>query len=179
VRAAIEMQRKVEAEAAQVVGDLGVHVAMRIGINCGECIVGNMGGDNRFDYTAVGDAVNTAARLEGVNKVYGTNIIVSEAIAYSVHGRIPFREVDTVRVKGRSVGINLYTPCEDHALIDLSDEALKAYRRGDFEEAEALWRNLLARYPGDALAMTFLERLEGFTGGRPEGWDGVHTLDSK
>src|SRR5688572_13874025 len=179
VRAAVEMQQKVETLADYVAGDLGVRVSMRIGINCGECIVGNMGGDNRFDYTAVGDAVNLAARLEGVNKVYGTRIIVSEAIVAAVGSRIKFREIDTVMVMGKTVGISIFTPCEDEALIELSAEALAAYRAGEFEEAEALWHNLLARYADDPVATVFLERIANFPAGPPAGWDGVTTLDSK
>lgn len=179
VLAAVEMQQKVEALADYVAGDLGVRVSMRIGVNCGECIVGNMGGDNRFDYTAVGDAVNLAARLEGVNKVYGTRIVVSEAVVMAVGSRIKFREIDTVMVMGKTVGISIYTPCADEALIELSDEALAAYRAGEFEEAEALWHNLLARYPEDPVATVFLERIADFPGGRPAQWDGVTTLDSK
>ena len=180
VEAAIEMQQRVAAMSADIERDTGAVVKMRVGVNCGVCIVGNMGGNNRFDYTAVGDAVNLASRLEGVNKVYGTDILVSGAIVEAVNGRIRFREVDTVRVKGKHVGIDVFTPCDDEALIAMSAEALAVHRAGKLEESEALWKRVRERWPDDPVAKVFLERVALFRDeGLPEGWDGITTLNTK
>jgi adenylate cyclase len=180
VHAAIEMQKRMGEMSAQIEKETGARLAMRIGVNRGECIVGNMGGNKRFDYTAVGDSVNLASRIEGVNKVYGTEILVSGAVVEAISNGVHFREVDTVRVKGKHIGITVFTPCEDRDLIELSAEALAAYRAGKFDAAEALWKKILAGRPNDEVAKVFLERLAEFrTQGVPGGWDGIATLDSK
>jgi adenylate cyclase len=180
VKAAIGMQRRMDDLTLAIEKDTGAVLKMRVGVNCGDCIVGNMGGNSRFDYTAVGDAVNLASRLEGVNKVYGTPILLSDSVRKDVKSGIRFREVDVVRVKGKNVGITVFTPCEDAALVALSDEALAAYRAGNFDAAEATWKKLLEAHPGDPVAKTFLERLAAFRDeGLPDGWDSIWTLDSK
>ena len=180
VHAAIEMQKRMARMSAEVEKETGAKLAMRIGVNRGECIVGNMGGDKRFDYTAVGDSVNLASRIEGVNKVYGTEILVSAAVVGAISNGTRFREVDTVRVKGKNVGITVFTPCEDEELIGLSAEALAAWRAGKFDAAEALWQRILAAHPGDAVTKVFLEKLALFRAeGVPPDFDGINTLDSK
>lgn len=180
VRAAIEMQRKMRALSADIQRDTGAVLKMRIGVNCGDCIVGNMGGNNRFDYTAVGDAVNLASRLEGVNKVYNTDILVSAGVVKEVTNGVHFREVDTVRVKGKNVGISVLTPCEDNDLIERSKEALALYREGRFDAAEAAWKGMLRSWPADPVAQVFLERVALFRAeGVPDDWDGIWTLDTK
>ena len=180
VRAAIEMQRRMRELSAEIERDTGAVLKMRIGVNCGDCIVGNMGGNNRFDYTAVGDAVNLASRLEGVNKVYNTDILVSAAVVKEVTNGVRFREVDTVRVKGKNVGITVLTPCADEELIKVSAEALALYRESRLDAAEAAWKRLLETWPADPVAKVFLERLAAFRDdGLPEDWDGVWTLDTK
>lgn len=180
VRASIEMQEKMAALRAEVQRETGAELRMRIGINRGECIVGNMGGNNRFEYTAVGDTVNLASRIEGVNKLYGTEVLLSAAVAEAVDDGIRFREIDTVRVKGKNVGITVLSPCADEGLIALSAEALALYRAGDFEGAEAVWRRLLAANSGDPVAQVFLDRIALMKfEGPPADWDGIWTLDTK
>lgn len=180
VRAAIEMQKRMIAMSAEIEHETGAKLAMRIGVNRGECIVGNMGGNKRFDYTAVGDSVNLASRIEGVNKIYGTDILVSEAVVNAISNGVRFREVDTVRVKGKNVGITVFTPCQDDELIELSGQALAAWRAGKFDEAEALWKRILAARPEDAVSQVFLEKLAVFKAeGAPADFDGINTLDSK
>lgn len=180
VRAAIEMQRRMGELSAEIERDTGAVLRMRVGVNCGDCIVGNMGGNNRFDYTAVGDAVNLASRLEGVNKVYNTDILVSAGVVKEVTNGVCFREVDTVRVKGKNVGITVLTPCADDELLARSMEALALYRESKFDAAEAAWKRMLESWPADPVAKVFLERLASFRDdGLPEGWDGIWTLDTK
>lgn len=182
VETAIEMQEKMAVMRDEVVKAGGPYLHMRIGIHRGDCIVGNMGGEDRFDYTVIGDAVNLAARIEGVNKIYGTGILCSESVAKAVAGRIPLRRVDVVRVKGKLQGVALFTPCSDTRLLAASDAAFAVYQKGfaHFEEAERLWQAVIAIAPGDSIAEYFLMRLAAFrVHGWPEDWDGVTTLDSK
>lgn len=180
VAAAIEMQEKIAIMRREVLDGGGPELCMRIGIHRGECIVGNLGGDNRFDYTAIGDAVNLTSRLEGVNKFYDTGILVSEAVAKAVAGKIGFRQVDTVRVKGKQLGIGIYTPCENPRLTQLTESALAAYRDGNWELAAKLWSAVLEDFAGDPVAQVFINRLWDFQeNGRPEKWDGISTLDAK
>lgn len=180
VQAAVEMQQKIAVMREQVLAEGGPHLHMRIGVHRGECIVGNMGGDNRFDYTAIGDTVNLASRMEGVNKVYGTGILVSDSVAQAIGASLPLRPVDTVRVKGKHQGVDLYTPCDDPALVEATTAALTAYRQGQWEQSGQLWQALAERWPDDPLPPVFLERLEEFrTHGYPADWDGITTLESK
>lgn len=180
VQAAVQMQEKIALMRAEVLAAGGPDLHMRIGVHRGECIVGNMGGDNRFDYTAIGDTVNLASRMEGVNKVYGTGILVSDTVAHAIGETLPLRPVDTVRVKGKHQGVELYTPCADPALVEATTAALTAYRQGQWENAEQLWQELAQRWPEDPLPPVFLERLEEFrANGYPADWDGITTLESK
>ncbi|MBS4095776.1 MAG: adenylate/guanylate cyclase domain-containing protein [Sulfuricella sp.] len=180
VKAAMEMQEKIAAMRAEVLANGGPELQMRIGVHRGDCIVGNMGGDNRFDYTAIGDSVNLASRLEGVNKVYHTGILISETAAQAVAGQIGLRQVDSVRVKGKHQGVGIYTPCLDERLVNLTTLGLDAYRAGQWELAEERWQAVLAEYPDDPVALTFLGRLQHYReNGWPDNWDGVTTLESK
>lgn len=180
VEAAIEMQEKIAIMRREILAGGGPELCMRIGVHRGECIVGNLGGDNRFDYTAIGDAVNLTSRLEGVNKFYATGILVSESVAKAVAGKVGFRQVDTVRVKGKQLGIGIYTPCEDPRLTQLTESALAAYRDGNWELAAKLWNAVLEDFANDPVAQVFINRLLDFQeNGKPEKWDGISTLDAK
>ena len=102
-------------------------VQLRIGLHTGEAAVGHLGSHERFTYTAVGDAVNTAARLEGANKAFGTGILLSGATHDALQAmpagdapEVPLMWLDTVVLAGRSTGVDVYTPCDDAALASLS-----------------------------------------------------------
>jgi adenylate cyclase len=180
VQAAIEMQRTIARMRAELVAAGGPALRMRIGLHRGECIIGNMGGINRFSYTAVGDCVNLASRLEGVNNVYGTGILLSDSVAGAVAGRLSLRPVDSVRVKGKVQPVELFTPCDDPALAVQTAAALAVYREGDWTKALAQWEALAAAFPDDSVARVFVGRLRLWSrDGWPQPWDGVTTLEAK
>jgi adenylate cyclase len=180
VEAAIEMQLEMARWHREAAGQIPPDLAMRIGINTGSVVVGNLGSRNRFDYTVIGDAVNLASRLEAVNKIYGTEILLTGATASRAGDGIAFRHVDRIRVKGKQDAIEVFTPAGAVALGGEDEAAIAAYRAADWDRAESLWRAVLARVPGDGIASTYLERIAGYRReGVAAGWDATFTLDSK
>ena len=135
-------------------------IHMRIGVHSCSAVVGNLGSDDRFDYTAIGDGVNLAARLEGVNKLYRTGILASGDTVAKLAGGPRMRLVDEVVVKGKSRPVEIYTPCADEGLIEATARAIAAYRRGHLEESDRLWREIAARAPADGVAASWMKRLE-------------------
>jgi len=178
LEAAIAMQEAFKALAAAHAKPGRAPLAMRIGLHSGPAIVGNVGSALRFTYTAVGDAVNLAARLEGANKRYGTSVLVSEATVARAAGQVSMRPVDAVTVQGKREVVHVFTPCADASLVEATRRALAAYRERRFPESMAIWREIVARHPDDRVAATYVERLEGFEHAPPPaGWDGVTALE--
>jgi adenylate cyclase len=140
---------------------------IRAGINSGEAIVGNFGSAQRFSYTAVGDDVNLASRLEGVNKQYGTRILISDATRCEIGTEFVCRSIDTVRVKGKEAPVVVHEllglAADDHdgrlrGLAAGFEEALSACRAGDWAAAAARLEGLAAEHPGDGAIARFLAR---------------------
>ena len=159
VEAAIAMQQAME----RLVADLRARglpaIHMRIGLHSGRVVVGNVGSDQRFSYTAIGDAVNLAARLEGANKAFGTGILLSQATAERLPAMGGLRALDDVIVKGKTEPVRVYTPCADAALCTLSAEALDAFAARRWDDAESRLRALLLALPDDPAAGRLLRRL--------------------
>jgi adenylate cyclase len=160
VLAACEMQADVARLRDELARQGLPPIRMRVGLHSCNAIVGNLGSDDRFDYTAIGDGVNLGARLEGVNKLYGTGILASGDTVARMGGHPRMRLIDEVIVKGKSEPVEIFTPCEDEALVALTSQAIAAYRTRRWDESETLWRSIAARWQSDAVAVVYLQRLE-------------------
>ena len=159
LRAAVEMQEDMARLRTELAQQGLPPVWMRVGIHSCNAIIGNLGSADRFDYTAIGDGVNLAARMEGVNKLYDTGILVSGDTARAVAGAVPVRVVDRVIVKGKSEPVELYTPCADPEVVEWSARGMEAYRERRWGESEEWWRKVAERLPRDRVAEIHLERL--------------------
>jgi len=161
-------------------------VFARTGLSSGPMVVGNMGSEERMNYTAMGDAMNLGSRLEGTNKVYGTITLVSEATYQAVGDAFTFREVDLVRVKGKEEPIRIYellgrnesvTP-EQRARLDAFAEALALYRAMQWAEAQRIFQR--AAQEGDAPSAAFVPRCREYAADPPPTpWDGVYVMKTK
>jgi adenylate cyclase len=160
-------------------------VALCIGLNTGNMCVGNMGSEKRQAYTVVGDAVNLAARLEALTRVYDLPIIASEGTRKQCQN-VVWREVDKVRVKGKEKAVTIYEPmqaAQDSAAqkTELKQwaEILRAYRAGAWDTAEMGLFNA-ERMSKRPLHQVFVNRIRAYRQNPPPAqWDGAHNFDSK
>ncbi len=180
-----EMQKKWSAEGCARL-DIGV------GLNTGVASVGNMGSELRYGYTALGDTVNLSSRLEGLNKEYGTHILLSENTYTSVEdANLVFRELDLIRVKGKLQPVALFelvasrgTP--EGSAPDLEErlemfaQGRACYRERRWQDAQIIFERLLEQWPEDGPARTYLDRCrEYLVAGPEENWDGVYVMTHK
>ena len=159
VTAAISMQQAMQVLVADLRARGLPPIHMRIGLHTGRVVVGNVGSEQRFSYTAIGDAVNLAARLEGANKAFGTGILLSAATAAQLPSSVALRALDDVVVKGKTEPVRVFTPCGDAAVRDASLAALNAFHARDWNGAGGYLAQVLARVPGDAAALRLQQRV--------------------
>src|SRR5206468_11958726 len=159
----------------------------RIGLHTGPALVGNVGARDRINYTLVGAVANQASRLEGLNKVYGTDILASGEVAKLTVSCFVWRHIDRAVAAGTTEALEIYEPVGEiaaaaaHAeFLDLWRTAHDAYDKGSFEEALAGFKAAHAVRPNDVACRTFIERcIELARHGLPEGWDGAWHFDKK
>ncbi|HEY9166854.1 MAG TPA: adenylate/guanylate cyclase domain-containing protein [Candidatus Kryptonia bacterium] len=160
----------------------------RIGLNSGKMVIGNIGSLKRLDYTAIGDSVNLASRLEGVNKEFGTQIIISESTYELARDEVEARELDFLRVKGKQLPIRIYellgrkdeiSP-EKRDLLEQFVEGLNSYRSRKWKKAQRIFLSILEKDPSDTPSRTYLSRCQLLAKvGVPDDWDGIYVMTTK
>ena len=158
-----------------------------VGVNTGPVAVGNMGSDRLFDYTAIGDNVNLASRLEGLNKYYGTSILISDTTAKALENGFILRDVDLVKVKGKVQGVRIHEligegePDPELArFLELYHQALSLYRQKRFHESLAVFAQALELRPADATCQRYVTLAQKHhETPPPEDWEAVTVMDGK
>jgi adenylate cyclase len=187
-RAAIEMRDRLAQLRPLFAERYGAELHARAGVNTTAAVVGNVGSRQKTNYTALGDGVNLASRLEGANKAFGTAILCGDATRAATGPLFAWRSVDVLRVKGKREGVPV------HELVGLDaglspgerdgiarwEAAWAVARARRFAEARDAFAELAAERPTDPLAALWLERSAGLAAAPPPSdWDGVHELHEK
>jgi adenylate cyclase len=186
--AAMDMQKAAKTLNEKFKGKNWPTFKIGVGVNSGVMRVGDMGSKIRRAYTVMGDAVNLGARLEGITKEYGADIIVGEGTKDAVPD-VVFRELDRVRVKGKDEAVAIFEPFGLQGKVDkarleeikLYTQFLRLYRAQDWDQAELQLFNLQKQVPGSPLySQTFVERISYLRANPPgKGWDGAFTFKTK
>lgn len=190
IHTALSSQKKLDEYQFSFGGGEHITLQMRIGIDHGDCIVGNIGSSQRFEYAAVGDTVNRASRLEGLNKYYGSRIIVSESAWKPSQQTFFGRRLDRVLVKGKNNAVSIYEPMAilgeesvaQRQIADYYEKAWKLYSQSEWDKAAAILDELL-RNIDDGPSRSLLTRIHSIKV-NPEqlsgpDWDGIWRFTSK
>ncbi len=186
--AAIDMQKKNEEMRKTLREQNRPMLYTRIGMSSGSVVVGNMGSADRMDYTMMGDVVNLAARLEGVNKFYQTFTMIPQSTYELAKDDIDTRQLDVIRVVGKKEPISVYevlerknqTSSEKSGVVEKFLKALKLYEERNFADASKEFEKVLAIDPDDGPSLTYVKRCGVFLETPPEkDWDGVYTFTEK
>ena len=185
VQAAIEMYCQLaEIPCGNLKFPEGIKLDIGIGIHYGDVIVGQIGSADKTNYTVIGDTVNLASRLEGLTKLYGTKIIISEAVRDELGEDDPINVLllDSVKVKGKKEAVFIYRVDEKPLSGDFTEayeKGFKSYNEGAFSLAIPYFEAAVKLQPQDKAAKLMLERCREFAVNKPENWDGAIALTSK
>ncbi|MFZ5571866.1 MAG: CHASE2 domain-containing protein [Thermodesulfobacteriota bacterium] len=183
VTAALRCQEKLAALRPVYERRIGRPLYMRIGLNTGPAVVGNMGSKNRFNYTMIGDAVNLAARLEGANKEFGTFTMVSENTRKLAQGNVFYRELGKIAVVGKTEAVGIFEPISVpraeavREVLAAFQQGLALFYQGEFPEAARIFSGIETRDPPAAAYCRKCRELAASPA--PENWQGVWVLKSK
>lgn len=183
VDAALEMQSLVPGiSCSNLFIPEGMNFNVGIGIHYGDVIVGSIGCAEKSDYTVIGDTVNLASRLEGLTKSYGAGIIISEAVKNELNRKYILLHLDTVKVKGKSVGVQIYR-VDENALnadyVQCYKKALELYTNGAWNLAASYFERAQQLLPADKSASKMYKRCLEFISNPPLNWDGAYSLNTK
>ncbi len=186
VQAALEMYSQLDSiPHGQLKFPEDIKLDIGIGIHYGDVIVGQIGSSDKTNYTVIGDTVNLASRLEGLTKLYGAKVIISQAVRDELGEEAEIMNLlllDSVKVKGKKEAVFIYR-VEQHALpqafTEAYDKGFKAYNEGAFSLALPYFETAVNALPEDKAARLMLERCEEFSVNKPENWDGAIALTSK
>ncbi len=186
-QSALEMMKELKILNQKWIGEGKQPINIGIGVNTGPMMVGNMGSDQRFDFTVMGDSVNLGSRLEGANKSYKTNIIISEFTFEKVKNEFTCMELDSVRVKGKEQPVKIYSLTGDKDLPDMQEEiinqfnqAVNLYKERKWDKAIHIFENITAMDPNLYAAEVYIERcLDLKKNPPPRNWDRVYTMTTK
>jgi len=186
---AIDMQKRLAELREKLLAEGRPELRARVGINSGPMVIGNMGSSRIFDYTVMGDNVNLSSRLEGANKAYGTYIMCSEATRMMVENDIITRELDMLRVKGKTEGVLVHEILakKDDSLsetrkqaVDVYLQGLTAYKERRWDDGIELFNKALSFDPEDSPSSVYIGRCEEFKKNPPpDDWDGIFTMRTK
>lgn len=187
-KSALLQQQAIAKRNAQFKQDFGFNIKVRMGINRGQAVVGNIGSEgHKIEYTALGDTVNTASRLEAVNKMYDTLICVGESVAKNEQEHFVFRKLDSIMVKGKDLPVVIYELVGFRGLVSDTEldkiahfeVALGLYQTRHFEEAKKIFTRLIETHD-DGPSKTFLQRCEAYIkNGCPPDWKGDYRATEK
>jgi len=175
-----------EMNETKVFGDLELKIG--VGVNTGDMVVGNMGSEERFDYTVIGDSVNLGSRLESLTKEYGVCLLITEATRLELNSGYLVRAIDLVAVKGKKEPVKIFEVMKrsknasqaDRLFVKKFEDALTAYFAKDFSQAVQLTSELLVERPDDGPSKTLKTRAEHFVQEPPSAdWDGVWVMMKK
>jgi adenylate cyclase len=186
---AIDMRRVLKLFNKKRIASMRMPIEVRIGISSDHVIAGNIGSDRRMDYTVIGDGVNLAARLESANKQLGTQLLVSGMTVNLLQRKYHMREMDLLRVKGKSAPVPIYEILGNadeklsertRRVLSWFAKGLSAYRRRDWVGASDFFNAAMDINPNDMPSRIFFDRAQSYLAAPPaDDWDGVWTLYEK